>query len=226
MLTVSLVYPFCGEERRSALKQRWSLRLLHQLGIDLKVRGAAGQGGLVVANHISFIDILAINAALPATFVAKDDIRRWPLIGWLCRHSGTLFLERGSRSAAQKARAHLTGYLQAGHRVAFFPEGTTTRGDRVLPFHSALFQSAIDSGVDVQPVSLRYEGAQSKRSEIPAYVDDITLLRCLWSIVSVERTRVHVNMLPAIASREVDRRHLSSHAHRAIARHLGHSSGG
>src|SRR5690606_26195244 len=112
-------------------------------------------------------------------FVSKDDVRKWPLIGWLCARTDTVFLERGSRVAAQRARENLVEALHRGKRVALFPEGTTTRGDTVLPFHSALLQAAIDAGTPVTPVVLRYRSGDGSPSIAPAYVDDISLIGCL-----------------------------------------------
>lgn len=177
-------------------------------------------GGLLVANHISWLDVFAINAAAPTTFIAKDDVRRWPVIGWLSAQVGTLFLERGSRSAAQRAREHLVEELRGGGRVGVFPEGTTSDGDRVLPFHGALFQSAIDAGVAVTPVLLRYTDRAGHPSTVAAYVGDTTLWQCLRGIAAASGLTVHVEFLPVIESTGTDRRHLAHHGHQVIAHAL------
>jgi 1-acyl-sn-glycerol-3-phosphate acyltransferase len=98
-LTVALVYPRSSAERRLKLKQRWSAQLVNILGVELRYRGEEPPPGLIVANHISFLDIYVINAVTPASFVSKDDVRRWPLIGWLAANTDTIFMARGSRSA-------------------------------------------------------------------------------------------------------------------------------
>jgi 1-acyl-sn-glycerol-3-phosphate acyltransferase len=192
---------------------------LRALGIELRLSGATAEG-LLVANHVSFLDIFVINAVAPAAFVSKDEVRGWPLIGWLAARSDTIFLERGSRAAAQRTRAALLRHLQAGQRVALFPEGTTTIGDRVLPFHGALFQAAIDAGAPVTPLALRYSGRDGLRSAAPAYIDDITLWQCLRAIATVNGLVAQIEVLTPIPPLVADRRHLAAHAHRAISHHL------
>jgi 1-acyl-sn-glycerol-3-phosphate acyltransferase len=223
--TVAFVYPCIGERYRLALKKRWSCQLLAMLGVRMRYNGeartdAALPHGLIVANHISFLDIFVVNAVAPAAFVSKDDIRNWPLIGWLSRHTDTLFLERGSRNAAQRAREHLVEHLSRGKRVALFPEGTTTRGDTLLPFHSALLQSAIDAGTTVTPVVLRYRAEDGSHSTAPAYVDEISLIECLRAIASEKRLYAEVTAHASLTTADVDRRQLSAHAHRIIAHTL------
>lgn len=221
-LTVALIFPFCDDAKRNRLKQRWSARLLGRLGVELRSTGIAPAGGLIVANHISFLDIYVIHTLMPASFISKDEIRKWPLIGWLAASTGTLFMERGSRGAAQRTREITAEQLRQGGRVALFPEGTTSAGDTVLPFHSALLQAAIDAGANVIPVALRYTDRQGKRSSAAAYIDEMSLLRCLWNIAGSPRIIAHADILPPLASDGVDRRHLSTHAHRVISHHISH----
>ena len=223
LFTAALAYPLCNSRQRLGLKQRWSKALLRTLGISMQASGAIPERGLIVSNHVSFIDIFAINAVMPASFVSKDEVRRWPLIGWLAMKTDTVFMERGSRSAAQKTRENLAGHLRVGTRVALFPEGTTSRGEGVLPFHGALLQSAIDAGIEVIPVAVRYLDARGQRSEAAAYVDDMSLIDCMQTIASSRELGVSVDVLPALASVGTDRRHLAAAAHRAISHHLVHT---
>lgn len=226
--TVAFVFPFLGESLQRALKQRWSRQLLAMLGVRLRYQDAlAGQPtlpslpmGLIVANHISFLDIFVLNAVAPAAFVSKEEVRHWPLIGWLCAHTDTLFLERGSRNAAQRARENLVTQLRAGKRVALFPEGTTSRGDTVLPFHSALLQSAIDAGCAVTPVVLRYRSETGEPSDAPAYVDEVSLIECMRNIAAAHRLYAEITALEPLTTVAADRRQLSAHAHRLIAHGL------
>ncbi len=220
LLTVALRYPFCDDPEKLTLKRRWSARLLHVLGISLKVVGELPRNGLVVSNHISFTDVFAINACLPCSFVAKDDVRRWPLIGWLAKNTDTLFLDRGSRRAAQRAQLEMVEHLRAGKHIAVFPEGTTSNGDCMLPFHSALFQSAIDAAVDVRPIAICYTDGAGARSHAAAYIDEMTLLDCFWSIACADGIAVTVTLLPSLHAGDGDRRHLSARAHHAISHHL------
>ncbi|RLJ63500.1 lysophospholipid acyltransferase family protein [Sulfurisoma sediminicola] len=217
---VALVFPRIAPAHRLKLKRRWSARLLRCLGVELRAVGGDPQG-LLVANHISFLDIFVINAVKPVAFVSKDDVRRWPLIGWLAARTDTIFLERGSRAAAQHARGRIVERLRDGRRVAVFPEGTTTRGDRVLPFHGALFQAAIDAGAPVTPLALRYTSRNGRRNDAPAYIDAITLWQCLRAIATAEGLAAQIEVLTPLPPLVADRRHLAAHAHRAIAHAIG-----
>lgn len=197
------------------------------LGIELRNAGAGKTAsvpsGMLVANHISWLDIFVINAFAPAAFVSKDDVRNWPLIGWLCTRTETIFLERGSRAAAQRARETMVAQLQAGAHVTVFPEGTTSAGDRVLPFHAALFQGAIDARMPVLPLALRYLDADGQPSRAPAYDGDITLMQCLLAIVRAGGLVAEIRILSPLDSTLADRRHLAARCHHAIAWHLGHA---
>jgi len=219
--TIALVFPFIGIARRRWLKQRWSRQLLEVLGVRLQIEGGIAEG-LLVANHVSFLDIYAINAVAPAAFVSKDEVLGWPVIGWLSRHTETIFLERGSRTAAQRTKEHLVAHLSRGDKVALFPEGTTSDGSTVLPFHGALFQAAIDAQVPVTPIGLRYLDAKGQPSPAPAYIGDISLGQCLWAIACSSGLVVNISVLPAQATSQVDRRHLSAHTHHAISQILHH----
>lgn len=221
--TVSVVFPFVGTAVRRHLKQRWSRQLVGILGVRIVATGGHLPSGLVVANHISFLDIFVINAVAPAAFVSKDEVRDWPVIGWLCTHTETLFLARGSRAGAQKARETIVEELHRGSRIAVFPEGTSTRGDSLLPFHSALFQSALDAESNVIPLALRYTNRSGQRDDAAAYVDDISLIECFWAIACASGLQAHIEILPSLDGCSGDRRHLSASAHRAISHRLNPS---
>lgn len=215
-----LVYPWIGQSLRLELKRRWSRQLVTLLGVRIEAAGAGEVRGMAVANHISFLDIFVINALAPAAFVSKDDVRRWPLIGWLCRHTDTIFLARGSRSAAQQVRETLAEVLRRGSVIAVFPEGTTSDGSQVLPFHSALFQAAIDVGAPVTPVALRYLDGNGGRSSAPAYVGDTSLMACLWSIARAGGLTASVETEAPLPSAGHDRRTLAAQLHRHIAHRI------
>lgn len=181
--------------------------------------------GMVVCNHISWLDIFVINALTPAAFVSKEDVKRWPLIGWLCTQTETIFLERGSRAAAQRAREAMMEHLQADVHVAVFPEGTTSGGDCVLPFHAALFQGAIDAQTPVIPIALRYADRYGNPSRAPVYDGDITLWQCLRTIVRTGGISASLNILDPLAA-ITNRRELAAHCHAAIAGFLSEQAVG
>jgi 1-acyl-sn-glycerol-3-phosphate acyltransferase len=215
-MQVALVFPWLSNQHRRQRKKRWSQQLLSWLGIRIhSEQPLPDLANLVVSNHVSFVDIFVINALAPAAFVCKDDVARWPLIGWLCRNTETVFMARGSRAAAHRTHLHMVSRLAAGERIAVFPEGTTTNGEQVLPFHAALFQSAIDAGVSVSCVALSYHDAQGQPSSAAAYIDNISLLQCLHRIASAGPLEVRVKTLAPLRGLH-DRRHLAKHAHQHI----------
>jgi 1-acyl-sn-glycerol-3-phosphate acyltransferase len=219
--TAATVFAWLPERAQLFLKSRWSKQLLEALGVRIVGTGTPPAHGLLVANHISWLDIFAINALAPTTFLSKDDVLSWPVIGWLAAQVGTLFLERGSRAAAQRAKEHLIAELGAGRLVGVFPEGTTGFGDHVMPFHAALFQSAIDGGVGVMPALIRYTDRQGRPSQAAAYVGETSLWECVRSIVAASGLTVRVAFLPAVATAGTDRRHLAHHSHQIISHALG-----
>ena len=213
------VFRLGGARWRQQLKRIWSGQLLGILGIRIESGDdlVSVEGGLLVGNHISFIDIFVINALLPCAFVAKSEVGQWPLIGWLSRQTDTVFIERGSRKAAHRTHQKMRQAFDAGLRLAIFPEGTTTAGDTLLPFHGALFQSAIDAAVPVHAIALSYHDAAGARSEAPAYIDDISLIECLMRVLQtgglVARVTLAASYLPPLQ----DRRHMAHRAHQAVA---------
>lgn len=177
---------FSPAQRQQAV-QDWSRRLLAIMGVELRLHGAPPTTGplLVVANHISWLDILVMNAAGPARFVSKSDVKHWPLLGALISASGTLFIERENRRDAMRVVHHMTDALRQGDVVAVFPEGTTGTGRRLLPFHANLLQAAVSAPAPVQPVGLAYvDAGTGLRSDVPVYVGDTTLVASLWRTLS------------------------------------------
>jgi len=210
-LTVALVFGLSSAARRRTLRRHWSARLLAILGMRLEVRGEPiAAGSMLVANHVSWVDIFVINALAPAAFVSKAEVRHWPLIGWLSAHNDTVFLRRGSRGHAKIVNGEIAGILGAGGHVAVFPEGTTTDGSHVLHFHGALLQPALDAGHPVQPVALAYLGADGRRSSAPAYDGDISLGQCIAAMVGERGLTVRVQVTPPLpAEAATDRRALA-----------------
>jgi 1-acyl-sn-glycerol-3-phosphate acyltransferase len=210
-LSAALVYNAASLPGRRRLRQRWSAKMLAILGIRLEVEGEPiVPGSMLVANHISWVDIFVINAVAPAAFVSKADVRGWPLIGWLAARNETVFLRRGSRGHAKIVNGEIAGILAEGGCVAVFPEGTTTDGSHVLHFHAALLQPALDAGHSVQPVALSYLGADGRRSYAPAYDGEVSLGQCLAAMVAEREITARVRLAPALAAHAAtDRRTLA-----------------
>jgi 1-acyl-sn-glycerol-3-phosphate acyltransferase len=192
------------------------------VGMTLKVSGTARPGAnLIVANHVSWIDIAALHAALPqARFVSKADVLAWPLLGWLIRNAGTLFIERERKRDAVRVVHAMAEALRAGDSVAVFPEGTTGEGPQLLPFHANLLQAAVATGTPVQPVVLRFSDAAQAFSPAVVYIGDTTLLQSVWRVVSARGLCAHIDILPAIATEHADRRALAQHLRELMAARL------
>jgi len=179
----SALTPLQREER----VQAWSARMLQVLGIQLQLRGVPPAAGpmLLVANHISWLDILVLHATRHCRFVSKADVRHWPLIGTLATGAGTLYIERESRRDAMRVVHHMAESLRAGEIMAVFPEGTTSDGRQLLPFHANLIQAAISAEAPVQPVALSFKDvASGLPSYSPCYIDDDTLVGSVWRTLS------------------------------------------
>jgi len=195
LIWVGSAFPFLSLERRRQVRNRWSRQLLSLFCFELRISGTLPEDpGLIAANHVSWIDIFAINALTPVAFVSKDDVIHWPLIGTLARHNETIFLQRGSRGHAHTIGKDMANRLAAGSWLALFPEGTTTDGTHLHPFHAALLQPAIDANVPVTPVALSYEDPQGNRSLLPAYAGDTSLWSCFCAILSARQLVVRLQI--------------------------------
>lgn len=187
-VTVLLVFPSLSAEQRQMRVQVWSRGMLRRIGIELVVKGQPDMRGplMLVANHISWLDITSLHAARFCRFVSKADIKQWPFIGKLASGIGTLFLERTSRRDAMRVVHHMADSLRAGDVLAVFPEGTTSDGTTLLPFHANLFEAAIVANVPVQPVALQFiDRATGKPSFAPCYVGDDTLAESVWRTLTM-----------------------------------------
>ena len=208
-------------EQTEATVAQWSRDMLRIMGVQLEVRGQAPTAGpcLVVANHISWLDILVINAAQPVRFVSKADVLRWPLLGSLVAGAGTLFIERESRRDALRMVQLMAERLQAGDRVAVFPEGTTGDGRGLLPFHPNLLQSAISADAPIVPVALRYVKANSQeRHDAPVFVGTTTLVASIWTTLRARELTAVVHYTEAQTAEGRDRRAWAQDLHSALSR--------
>ena len=226
-MTVFRVLP---RRARDALVLLWSRVLLAALGVTLDLRvvdpegiaerhpggGDAVRGTLLLSNHTSWLDIFALSSVVPARFVSKAEVAHWPLFGWLARGVGTLFVERGRRHAVAAINRAVASRLAAGVTIGIFPEGTTTDGTVVLPFHANLIQPALDRGARLRPVGVRYtqEGAPSIAA---AYYADMNILASLWRVVTAPRLTVELHWLPPVDPTIANRQAVGRAARTAIA---------
>lgn len=220
LLTVALLFPFYSRQQRWRAVQNWSRRVASSAGVVVSVRGHVPQPGarvLGVANHVSWLDIQVLHSLWHVRFVAKSEVRQWPLIGWLSARTGTLFIERGSRRHASRINLAIHQAFAEGDPVAVFPEGTTTCGDQLLRFHPSLLQPAVDEGAQIVPVAIRYADDEGHLEPAAAYVGETTLMQSLAAIVAAPRIFAEVQFLPAIESRGRTRRELAQLSHACIA---------
>ena len=207
--TITFLFSRLTPSQREERVQDWARGLLRVLGLDLEVHGEPVARGpaLIVANHISWLDILALHAARFCRFVSKADVHHWPLIGPLATGAGTLYIERESRRDALRVVHHMAESLRAGDVLAVFPEGTTSDGTALLPFHANLLQAAITADAPVQPVALGFVDAATRRpTRAPCYIDDDTLISSMWRTLTSPRIVVVVRFGPPQTCAGRDRR--------------------
>jgi 1-acyl-sn-glycerol-3-phosphate acyltransferase len=189
---------------------RWSQQLLKVLGVTLVAEGHARPGAkLVVSNHVSWLDIVAINSVVPSRFVSKAEVAAWPVVGYLVTAAGTLYLQRERRRDAMRVLGLMSEALEEGYTVAVFPEGTTGDGHQLLHFHANMLQSAIDAKKPVQPLALRYSDEVHAISPVAAFVGDTTLWQSFWGVITARQLTVHVTVMPLQTVDHADRRALA-----------------
>ena len=212
MTVMALQFPRLDAAGRQQRIQWWSAKLVRLAGLQLHVQGTPRPGAtLLLANHVSWLDIAAIHAVAPrARFVSKADVLSWPLLGWLIRNAGTLFIERERKRDALRVLHQVAEALQAGDCIAVFPEGTTGDGAALLPFHANLLQAAISVDVPVQAIALRYSDPQHRFSPAAQFLGETTLLQSVWRMLSARGLSVHVDLLAPQGARHADRRALAA----------------
>ena len=219
---MALRFPSLDAAGRHQRIRWWSAKLVRVAGLQLRVSGTPRPGAtLLLANHVSWLDIAAIHAVAPqARFVSKADVLAWPLLGWLIRGAGTLFIERERKRDALRVLHQVAQALQDGDTVAVFPEGTTGDGETLLPFHANLMQAAIATGTPVQGVALRYSDPAQRFSPAAQFLGETTLLQSVWRMLSAQALSVHVELLLPQGARHADRRALAEHVRGQIQARL------
>ncbi|MGE4125021.1 MAG: lysophospholipid acyltransferase family protein [Pusillimonas sp.] len=205
LLCVAVVYPLVGLSARSSLNHAWSRLLMAICGVRVCVVGQPPMNGeaLWVANHVSWIDIFILSSVRCVAFIAKRDIRGWPVIGWLVEKAGTVFIDRTQRNSIRHVGEQMQAMFRRGQVVGLFAEGTTTTGFDVLPFHASLFEPALRAGVLIQPVALRFYH-RGQRSDRVAFVGEQSLARNLSILLASSGTRVDVEFLPALTAQHYE----------------------
>jgi len=224
VLKVGLLFPFWEIERRRNEIRTWSRGALQIFGMTVIARSDTGstalQGRLIVANHTSWLDVIALFVTADVVFVAKKDVETWPVIGWLASRLGTIFLERRTTRDLARGVRVITDQLERGTNVVVFPEGTTTDGTFLLPFRAALFEAAAKAGGLVQPVAIRYRRPDGQIAQEAAFTGEMTLIGSFAALADTRDTTVHVAFLTEYRAAGISRQALAGLAEAQIRRHL------
>ncbi len=219
----AVIYPYCSREKQQRMMQNWATGILKILNIDVQcsgeIPGRQIKRALFVANHVSWLDICVMMAVSPTQFVAKSEIRKWPVIGFLCKRVGTLFIKRTKRTDTLRINHEISAVLSTGGRVCIFPEAGTSDGTRINHFHASLLQSAINAEAYVYPVAIRYLDHEGRISRDAAYTD-VSLTVSLQKILRQPCIETVLVFNDAIYSTGKNRRELARLAEQTIANTL------
>jgi len=215
---VLALFPRIDVKARRERIRWWAGKMLRLLGVELHADGLFRPGAkLLVANHVSWIDIMVIHAVCPeARFVSKAEVQRWPLVRRLVAAGETLYLERERKRDALRVVHRMAEALAAGGTVAAFPEGTTGDGATLLPFHANVLQAAISTATPVQPVALRYADRTHAVSPAALWLGETTLVDSLWMLARADGLVANMRVLTPIGSAHADRRALAAHLRELI----------
>lgn len=220
----AIFYPYLNQTKRRRALKKWSRQLFEILNIGVRTEGqwpVHGEGGfLIVANRVSWLDVFVLNTIYPARYIAKAEVRNRPLIGWLCERGNTIFIDHAMRQDAASINRQISILLGQGVCIGLFPEDTTTDGNQVGHFHSALIQPAIDAGAMLCPIALRYQDESGNHSIAATFTGDMTLFQSIWRILRRRRFDALLMFTPALATAGDNRRVLARAAQEAISQGL------
>ncbi len=200
--------------RRARWLRRWCRCVLPMIGVEVELRGRAPDGGMLVCNHVSYLDMPALTVATEMVFVSKAEVRHWPLLGLIAHLGGTFFVDRERRSAVADVGAGFAPVIEEGVVLTLFPEGTSSGGDRVLPFHSSLLAPAAQHGWPVTPARISYEVEGGSVGHEVAYWRDMTFLPHFLNLLGKRRVRAVVHFGEPL--RNSERKQLTRELHRAV----------
>lgn len=218
------VFPWLGERGRAACFRWWSRRILSILHVRLRHCGMAApvkaRPLLVLSNHVSWLDIFVIRSHIECLFVAKSEIRGWPLVGWLVAKQGTVFVQRARRHDTSRVNSALETALTEGQAMAVFPEGTTTDGTEVKPFHGSLLQPLVQCGGYALPVALGYRYPDGRPNDKAAYAGDRSLWESTVLLASQPEIVAELHVLEPVHAQGKHRRDLAEFCSERIAEAL------
>jgi 1-acyl-sn-glycerol-3-phosphate acyltransferase len=221
---IATSWPFVAETTRKKLTKWWCRKLLHCFNMQVVVFGeppqATASHNMFVANHVSWADIYALNSVIPLQFIAKSDINQWPILGYLVRKSGTIFINRSSRKDTSRIVALTAERLLAGGNVGFFPEGTTTDGTSLAHFKSSLIQAAINANATIRPVAIRYPLSNGSVNTAMAYAGETTLAESIIRVLKQKNPVATLYFLSPIDAQSNNRQAITQLACKNIAQQL------
>ena len=224
-----LILPFSSKSTHAKIVRWWCKHLLGAFNIQVRRSGFVPAPGsppsntMFVGNHISWADIHALNSTVPLRFIAKSDIRQWPIFGYLAKKNNTLFIDRSSKRDAKRTIERAVSSLNAGDNLCFFPEGTTTDGTKIQPFKTSLIQAAIEAKSTIWPVAIFYPNEQGQANVKAAYADDTTLQESMQNILAQQQPVIELHFLEPISPEhyaQYDRRNLTMHIEQLIRNQL------
>lgn len=220
LMLAAIALPFTSKKNKLALIQWWCKGLLDAFNIKVIVIGNVPplhiQGAMLIANHVSWADIHVLNSLVRLRFIAKSEIKNWPIFGYLVQKANTLFIDRSKRQEAGRIVEITTSSLKAGDNLCFFPEGTTSDGTQLLPFKSSVLQAAINANATIWPVAIRYLNSQGAPDTRMAYAGETTMAESMKAVIAVKKPIVECHFLAPIDTQGLDRRALTETTFQAI----------
>ena len=211
-----------AKSKRDRLKIHWLKVFSSIMKLSVIREGELPKdGALLISNHISWLDIIVIGQYLPVYFVAKSDISSWPIIGYLSRQGGTIFIRRGNKKSIKETTEKMIWVLKQNSNIVAFPEGTTTSGNEVLSFHASLFQPALLTKSVIQPVVIQYDGAAKHQAP---FIGEDDFVRHLIKMLCLDKVEVRLSFLPVIKSLGKDRHTVCAEAREKIYEKISESS--
>lgn len=229
IIIAAILFPLAGNTFKTRLIQWWCSWLIGAFNIKIiptgyvPKKGAKISNTMFVANHVSWADIHALNSLIPLRFIAKSEIKNWPIFGYLVSKANTLFIDRNRKQDAKRTVEIAHQSLQSGDNLCFFPEGTTTDGTEIKPFKSSLIQAAILAGATIWPVAIRYPKADGSINTEAAYAGETTLIESMQQILSQQQPVVELHFTDPITPENyqaMDRRELTLHIEGLIRQKL------
>lgn len=210
-----------AKTRRDKIKKQWLHRFSSIMCLHIIREGELPkQAAVLVSNHISWLDIIVIGQHLPVYFVAKSDISSWPVIGYLSRQAGTIFIRRRDKKHILETAEKMVWLLKQNNTIVAFPEGTTTCGDDVLSFHASLFQPALLTKSLIHPVAIQYQGTAKEQAP---FIGDDAFVPHLIKMLSLEKIEARLSFLPVINSSGKSRHAVSDEAREMILKQISNA---